>query len=96
MYNIVYFHISYFNEVHHHTPDWLKCILRKFLKHDKLFDLEILKIYVTLSKFKLTYTDINFIKTIFESPTPPFKMDIRLGCTEVDIFKNTKNHELQN
>ena len=61
-----------------------------------MFDLEILKIYLTLSKFKLTYTGINFMKTIFESLTPPFEMDIRLAYIEVDIFKDTKNHELQN
>ena len=31
---------------------------------------------------KLNYTDNNFIKAICESPTPPFKMKIRLVYTK--------------
>ena len=44
---------------------------RKFLKNDKLFDLEI---YYA----KLKYFGINFINAICENPITPFKIEIRL------------------
>ena len=42
------------------------------------------------------YNDINVIKAICGSPTLPFKMAIRLVYAEGNVFKDTKNHELQN
>ena len=55
-----------------------------------LFDLEIYNV-------KLKYTDINSIKAICGNPTSPFKMEIRLAHTEVNVCQDIKkNHELQN
>ena len=85
--DILNFCISCFSEVHNYTPDWLNLIAGKFLKNDKLFDLEIYDV-------KLKYTEINFIKAICGNPTLPFKMEIRLAYTEDNVCKDTNNHEL--
>ena len=54
---LIYLILVYFNSVHNYTLDRLNRILRKFLKNDKMFDLEI---YIV----KLKYTDATplFIK----------------------------------
>ena len=54
----------------------------------KLFDLEIYNV-------KLKYTDINFIKAVCGNPTPPLKMEIRLAHTDVNVYQDIQNHELQ-
>ena len=82
-YYILNFSISYFSYVLNYNPDWLNWIPRKFLKNDKLFDLEICNV-------KLKYNGINFIKAICRNSTPSFKMKIRLVYTKVNVCKDTK------
>ena len=44
-----------------------------------------------ISKTKLEYIDINFIKAICENPTHPFKMGLRLVYSEENVFVKTQN-----
>ena len=81
--NILSLCISYFSKVQNEIPHWLNWIPRKFLKNDKLFDLEIYNV-------KLKCTDISFIKAICRNPTSSFKMEIRLVYTEENVRKETK------
>ena len=80
--NLRNFRVSYFNQVHNYTPDWLNWIPQKFLQNNKLFDLEIYNV-------KLEFTGI---KDIWGNPIPPYKMEIRLVHTEGNVCKDTRNH----
>ena len=52
--------------------------------------------FISNFNVKLKYTEISFIKAIYGNPTLPFKMKIRFAYTEGNVFKDIKNHELQN
>ena len=45
---------------------------------------------------KLKYIETIFIKAICGNPILLFEMEIRLVYTEGNVYKDTKNHELQN
>ena len=60
----------------------------KIKKKHKLFDFEIC--YV-----KMKHTDCMFIKAIFESPTPPFHMRIRLVYTEGNVCNDHEKATLK-
>ena len=45
---------------------------------------------------KLKYSEISFIKAVYENPTLLFKIEIRLVYIEGNVCKDTKNYGLQN
>ena len=45
---------------------------------------------------KLFDLKIYIVKLKYTITTPPFKMEIRIVYTKVDVCKDIKNHELQN